>query len=93
MGGDDPIRERGSPVWESSHGKVKGRSDIDLAITVGEPALCPGTVRGHYFALGQRWHDELTTLLGKEAHIALYNDPDCDRVRGACEKCSVLLFP
>ena len=67
------------------------KSDIDLAITIG--AENPGTVRGIYIARSQRWQKELTELLGANVHISLYDDPNSDAVRQACQKFSVVLFP
>src|SRR6476659_2603908 len=59
-------------------------SDVDLALTLGGDD--PGTILGNYFALSQKWQDELTSLLGLKAHVALYNDSD-SKVRGYCEEC------
>ena len=67
------------------------KSDINLAITIG--AENPGTVRGIYIARSQRWQKELTELLGANVHISLYDDPNSDAVRQACQKFSVVLFP
>jgi predicted nucleotidyltransferase len=72
-------------------GDTNEKSDINLAITIG--AENPGTVRGTYIARGQRWQKELTELLGANVHISLYDDPNSDAVRQACQKFSVVLFP
>jgi predicted nucleotidyltransferase len=64
--------------------------DIDLAITVGGPD--PRTARGHYYALSKKWQGELTTMLGVEAHVNLYNEPQDETVRSACDESSVLLW-
>jgi predicted nucleotidyltransferase len=64
--------------------------DIDLAITVGGPD--PRTARGHYYALSKKWQGELTTMLGVKAHVNLYNEPQDETVRRACDDSSVLLW-
>jgi predicted nucleotidyltransferase len=71
-------------------GTAKPESDIDLAITVGGES--PGTVLGNYFALGERWQEQLTELLEVKVHVALYNDPGSSVARSSCDECSVLLF-
>jgi predicted nucleotidyltransferase len=63
--------------------------DVDLAITVGGPER---TARGHYYALSKKWQDELTTLLGVKAHVNLYNEPQDETVKRACDESSVLLW-
>jgi predicted nucleotidyltransferase len=72
-----------------AEGSARPDSDIDLAITVGGDN--PRTVLGHYFALSERWQNELTELLEAKAHIALYNE-DQSPVRPSCDECSFLLF-
>jgi predicted nucleotidyltransferase len=69
---------------------AKPDSDIDLAITVDGDS--PGTVLGNYFALGERWQEQLTELLEAKVHVALYNDPSSSLARSSCDECSVLLF-
>ena len=72
-------------------GLATEQSDIDLAIKV--ESNDPGnTVLGIYLALSQRWEDKLSRLLASKVHIGLYNDPNSDVVRKACDKCSVTLF-
>ena len=66
-------------------------SDIDLAVTIGSDD--PGTVLGIYYARGQKWQAELTSLLGTQVHVGLYDDPDMDIIRRSCDECSVVLFP
>jgi predicted nucleotidyltransferase len=72
-------------------GCARPDSDIDLAITVG--GTNPGLILGNYLAMDQRWQDELSSLLSRKVHVALYNDADPEPVRNACDECSVLLFP
>jgi predicted nucleotidyltransferase len=72
-------------------GLTNEQSDIDLAIKI--ESNDPGGVLGIYFALGQRWQDDLTRLLASKVHVGLYNDPGSDVVRQSCDKCSVTLFP
>ena len=67
------------------------KSDIDLAVTIGTDD--PGTVLGIYYARGQKWQAELTSLLGTKVHVGLYDDPEIDIVRRSCDDCSVMLFP
>jgi predicted nucleotidyltransferase len=67
-------------------GCARPNSDIDLALTLG--GNDPGTILGNYFALHRTWQDELTSLLGVKAHVALYR-----RVRRYCDECSFVLFP
>jgi hypothetical protein len=47
---------------------------------------------GNYYALSERWTEELTEVLQQQAHVALLNDPEPSPVRVACEECSCLLF-
>jgi predicted nucleotidyltransferase len=56
--------------------------DVDLAITVGGPD----------YALSKKWQGELTTMLGVKAHVNLYNEPQDETVRRACDESSVLLW-
>jgi predicted nucleotidyltransferase len=72
-------------------GDARSNSDADLALTLGGDD--PGTILGNYFALSQKWQDELTSRLELKAHVALYNETDDDRVRRYCDKCSIVLFP
>ena len=71
-------------------GTAKPDSDIDLAMTVDGDS--PGTVLGNYFALGERWQEQLAELLEAKVHVALYNDPGSSVARSSCDECSVLLF-
>lgn len=71
-------------------GSARPDSDIDLAITVG--GSDDGVVRGNYFAVGPEWQRQLSDLLGLNAHVGCYNDPDTDAVRRSCDECSLILF-
>jgi hypothetical protein len=71
-------------------GGAPADSDVDLALTLGGDD--PGTILGNYFALDETWQRELTGKLGLQAHVALYNEPDNDRVRRYCEAGCVVLF-
>jgi len=71
-------------------GSARPDSDIDLAITVG--GSDDGVVRGNYFAVGPEWQRQLSDLLGLNAHVGCYNDPDTDVVRRSCDECSLILF-
>ena len=95
-----PDQLRAIPQWAKTtqyvaevrlFGSKASGNDIDLAITIG--AENPGTVRGIYIARSQRWQKELTELLGAKVHISLYDDPNSDVMRQACQKFSVVLFP
>jgi predicted nucleotidyltransferase len=84
------VRLFGSRAW----GNATPESDIDLAVTIGEPGLDEGTLRGLWFALSKHWQEELTLLLqNQKVHVSLYNDPDGDTVRKACDAYCVKLFP
>jgi predicted nucleotidyltransferase len=75
-------------------GLTNEQSDIDIAIKIIKiESNDPGRVLGIYFALDQRWQDDLTRLLASKVHVGLYNDPGSDVVRQSCDKCSVTLFP
>src|SRR5262245_20784147 len=71
-------------------GTAKPDSDIDLAMTVDGDS--PGTVLGNYFALGERWQEQLAELLEAKVHVALYNNPGSSVARSSCDEWSILLF-
>ena len=64
-------------------------SDIDLALTLGGD---PNTALANYFALGQKWQEALTAVVGLPVHVGLYNDPEASMVRTGCGHSSVVLF-
>jgi predicted nucleotidyltransferase len=70
-------------------GGARPNADVDLALTVGGDN--PGTILGIYYALGQRWQDELTSVLGLKAHVNLYNHPADPTVRAHCDEGSFVL--
>jgi predicted nucleotidyltransferase len=74
-------------VGSRARGKAKPESDIDLAITVDGDS--PGTVLGNYFALGERWQEQLTELLEARVHVTLYNDPGSSVAKVLGIACSI----
>ena len=81
-------------VWlfgSRARGGAKPDSDIDLALTLGRVGA-PRTLLGNYYALCERWTEELTEVLQQQAHVALLNDPEPSPVPASCEECSCLLF-
>ncbi len=81
-------------VWlfgSRAKGRAKPDSDVDLALTL-RPVGAPRSLLGNYYALSERWTEELTEVLQQQAHVALLNDPEPSPVLASCEECSCLLF-